>query len=332
MSPPSTTLTIAIVLAAVFGAALLWLLVFFVHSYIHHRCLEVFHFLRWTWHRPCKHCEGTGLNFDLKEKSKSKSRSRSRGREKKNPRMIDAAEWVAVERPKAVQRQVLGEEQYDPWQGRQQQIGLGMAYPQQVMYPQAYSQMYPQQAPVQQQPYIQASAYTMPAPIPRQQAPRVAMPTRTSVSSVPHYQKPVRKAYTAPASERSEPRTKPRAPKHAHRTRDTTRTREPNDVLEVNYSGITTTLPPFLQKEPDAQKTAATKRPRSSSPCSNASSSPAEEVPRRFTPQVDPVAWYQTGERAAKYPSRGDEQVRYAAPEGVSGPEGRRHGPSETPL
>lgn len=305
-----TNLVIALVFAALFGTAFVWVAIYFIHQYIHRRCVELDHWFHLitppSWRRSCRHCEGTGRDYDLQnEKSRSRSKGRSRSRERgrwersrtrgegRGVRMIEAGtEWsgneeqVRMQRPRqmlpaspAMQRAgtVEGYNQWQGWQG-QANAGqqMGVAFPQAAVHPQAYPQVYPQTF---QQPYPQASPFTMPAPVQRQQPQHVAMPTPGSVTSVPAYRKPTRRAYTAP-SERSQqtvPQTKPKAPRQVHKVRET------------DYIHIVDEFPSIVQEEIRRKQKAeqkAARKARSPSPSSSSTSSgPVEEVPRTSIPQ-----------------------------------------------
>jgi hypothetical protein len=284
-------LIIALVFAAVFGTALIWLAIYYIHRYIHLRCLELDHWFHLLtppqWRSPCRHCEGTGRDVADKTRSRSsrrRERSRSRGRYERSgirggghgrvQRMIETdTEWDAF-RPEMMKRprqplpavsQVMqsprGQEQYNPWQAWQvQNVG-------QQMYPQVFQQypQYPQAFPqnTHSQPYQQDARLTSPFMMP---APKTV---GSSASSAPAYYKPPRKA----ASERPEPPRKP-AQEKEHR------------VHREDFIHIVDEYPPLV-------KEAITKAapPPPSSPTqsdSSTSTESAEEVVRSSIPQAPP--------------------------------------------
>jgi hypothetical protein len=290
-----TNLIIALVFAAVFGSALIWLAFYYVSRYIHLRCWELDHWFHLLtpprWHTPCPHCEGMGR--DVKETSRSRSsrrmeRSKSRGRQGRSrhgQRMIEAdteydgigQEQERMRRPmralpmsSSMQSQGAGQK-YDPWQA-QMQGGqqMGMAYNQPAMYPQAYTHMF---MPTFPQPYAQGGPQSMPYAMPQQQTAHRPMPTLSSISSVPVYKKTPRKART----ERLEPQTKSR-----HLSREVPR------VHRTDYIHIVSDpddLPPIVGEAMEkAKKEAPT--PSSSSGSSTSAESAEEEVPRTSIPQA----------------------------------------------
>ncbi|KAF2821310.1 hypothetical protein CC86DRAFT_411008 [Ophiobolus disseminans] len=307
---PNTNLIVAFVFAALFGSALLYLAIYFIHEYIHRRCLELDHWLRRItppqWRRPCRHCEGTGLGLDVKEKSRSRSkgRSRSRGRKERSRgrrgdvRMIEAGtEWSdegMVQRPRQVlpaSPMIRGggmEEQYNPWQdwqgqnGGAQQMGIGypqggaqqmgIAYPQAPVFPHVHAQMHPQMC---QQPFPQAQQFMMPVPVPQQQDPCVAMPIPASVSSMPTYHKP-HKAYTA-LFEQSQRAAQPKPKAKAKRV---------HKVQETDFIHFVDDYPPIIKES--LKKKAAQQPTSGTSSSSSTSTEPAEEVPRTSIPQGTP--------------------------------------------
>jgi hypothetical protein len=288
-----TALIIALVLAAVFGTALICLSSYFVHRYIQMRCLEVkpcclrvFMPLRW---RTACHCDVMGL--DVKEKSRSRSsrrreRSKSRGRQRKprrGPRIIEAdTEWEGIgQEQEQMRRQMRAlpmapsmstTQQYDPWQG-QMQGGqqMGLAYRQPAMSPQAYPQIYMATFP---QPHAQGGPQALPFTMPRQQRVHRAMPTTSSVSSAPAHKKAPRKART----ERSESQTSSRrVSRHGPRVRT------------LNFIHIVPTsddFPPIVKE--GIEKTKRTAPSDSSSSSDSNTSTEVEEVPRPSIPQATP--------------------------------------------
>jgi hypothetical protein len=301
---PSTNLVIAVVFAGLFGIALVWLAFYYIHRYIHLRCLELDHWFHIiippAWRSPCRHCEGTGRAVKVKEKSRSSSsrrreRSKSKGRRERSRhdrgghgrgrRMIEAdTEWDAIGHEREhVQRarQTLPspsiesrtlEQQYNLWQGQFQSQMCGaqqknLGYQQQAMYPQtSYSQTYQQTFP---QPWPHNMApLTMATPIPQQQAPHLPMPVPSSIASMPAYQRPHRKVYT----ERSESQAKPKA------------TKGKPEVKRGKFIQITEEYPDIIK---DSIKKAAPTEISSfsSSSSSSTSTDSTEEVPRKTKPQ-----------------------------------------------
>ncbi|KAF1917357.1 hypothetical protein BDU57DRAFT_537049 [Ampelomyces quisqualis] len=280
---PSTNLIVALVFAALFGAALVWLAIYYLHRYIHRRCLELDHWFHVLtpphWRSTCRHCDGTGREGEKKARSRSRSaeRSRSRGRREKSrgrhvraQRVIEAdTEWNGIGRevqrarhalPAASPSMMQSADVYNPWLGWQgqmpgvQQFAQPATYP--AMYPQAYQQYVPRAAPIAMQP-----------PIVQQQA----MPTPSSLSSMPSYQKHPRRAHT----ERSEAPSKSKhAPKEGPRVRKT------------DYIHIVDDYPPIVKEA--IKKAAPPRHSTSASSTSSTSTEPAEEVPRKTIPQVTP--------------------------------------------
>jgi hypothetical protein len=292
-----TNLIIALVFAALFGSALVWLAFYYTHRYIHLRCLELDHWFHVLtppqWRSPCRHCEGTGRN--VKDKSGSRSRrrerSKSRGRhersrhDRRGQRMMEVdTEWDGIGQnhesmrrpmralPSTSMQNPVAPEQYDPWQG--QTLGgqqMGMSYSQPAMFPQAYPQMY---MPTFPQPYAQGGPQALPYTVPPQQMAHMAMPALSAVSSMPTYQKTPHKART----ERPEPQTKSR-----HATQDRSRVRRTDYIHIISDPED---LPPIVKEaiEKSARKVPST----SSSSDSSTSTEPAEEVPRTQIPQATP--------------------------------------------
>jgi hypothetical protein len=348
-----TNLIIALVFAALFGIALIWLAFDYIHRYIHLRYLELDHwfhlFTPLQWHSSCRHCEGTGRNF--KEKSRSRSsrrreRSKSRGRrersrhERRGEKMIEVdTEWMGIGQEEESMRRPTralpspsmqnhgAAEQYYTWQSQMPGgVQMSLAHAQPAMYTQAYSQMY---IPTFPQPYAQGGPQALPYPVPQQQTAYMAIPTLSSVSSMPPYQKHPRKA----CAERPEPQTKSR-----HATRDGSR------VRRTDYIHIVTDhndLPPIVKEAIEKEAVDKGKREAlsaSSLSGSSMSTEPAEEVPRTSIPQAtprfaepQPYQFSQTPhpttrawDAAGPYPwqwngntGRGatqNEQIRYASP------------------
>jgi hypothetical protein len=279
-------LIIALSFAAVFGAALIWLVLYYIHNYLHRKWVELEHWFHVItppkWRSPCRHCEGTGRAvFTEKEKSRSRSRKRversretSRPRHGRGQRAIEDAEWNGhgrVQQPRAAlptsspaQRHGM-EEQYNPWAARQCQAPggqqIGIRYPQPAMYP----QMYPQ-----------ANLHTSPFMMPQQQTPRMAMPVPESmVSSRSTHHKRERKEYAERPLER-QPKAAQTKPKPAARGAP--------KVRQTDYVHIVDEYPPIVQER--IKKNA----PPSSSSSSSSSSStePPEEVHRTSIPQAAP--------------------------------------------
>jgi hypothetical protein len=283
-----TNLIVALVFAALFGAVLIWLAIYYIHRYIHLRCLELDHWFHLLtpphWHTPCRHCEGTGRSKIEKSRSRSsKRRERSRGRGRRErcrhervgygrgQRMIEAdAEWNGngqghqMQRPRqtlpmspAMQTPGVGE--YGPWPSQWQwqgQMPGAQQFAQPAMHPQAFPQMYPQAF---------QQAYGMPQ--------KQAMPDSSYTSSVPPYQKSSRKVQAQRSDK--EATTSKQVPKDSSRVRKT------------DYIHIVDDYPPIVK---EAIKKAAPKPPPSPTSLtgSSASTEPAEEVPRTSIPQATP--------------------------------------------
>lgn len=82
---PSTSLIVAIVFAALFGGALIWLMVYYVHRYIHQRCLELGHWFHTIISR--QHELPVHRNYEEQRRGHSKPRSRSSRRRKREQRI-----------------------------------------------------------------------------------------------------------------------------------------------------------------------------------------------------------------------------------------------------
>lgn len=284
-------LIIALSFAAIFGAAFIWLIIYYLHSYLHRKWIEFEHWLHVVtppkWRSTCRHCEGTGRAVFL-EKGKSRSRSRKRterSRERSMPRhergqrAIEDTGWSGhngIHQPRAAlptsspARRHGMEEQYNPWTTRQGQAPggqqLGMTHPQPAMY----FHMYPQAIP---QAYPQTSPFMMP----QQQVPQMAMPIPESVSSRTTHHKHGRKVHVERPKER-EPKAAETKPKSAMRS--TTKTEH------TDYVHIVDELPPIVLK--NMKKNAPPSSISSSSFSSSVSSDPVEEVPRSSIPQAAP--------------------------------------------
>jgi hypothetical protein len=274
-----TTLIIALVFAAVFATALIWLGYYSVHGYIRVRCSELYHCIHvlipLRWRGP-----------DGQEKSRSRSstrrgRSKSRGKQRRwghGQRMIEAdTEWEGIgQEQEQMRRQMRAlpmassmsmAQQYDPWRGGRQ---MGMAYSQPGMYPQACPQMGMPSFP---QPYAQGGPQALPFVTPRQQTAHRAMHTTSSVSSVLAHKKAPRQART----EQPESQTRSR-----HVSRDGPRVRTMNFIHIV---GGPDDLPPIVKEAVEKAKATA---PSDSSSSSDSTSTEVEEVPRTWIPQAAP--------------------------------------------
>jgi hypothetical protein len=274
-------LIIALVFAAVFGTALIWLAIYYIHRYIHLCCLELDHWFHLVtppqWRSPCQHCEGTGR--DVAESSRSRSsrrseRSKSRGGYGRSrtkggghgrvQRMIETdMEWNMFGQGKmpgprqplpAASQSHGGQEQYNSWQGWQAQDARQQMYPQ-------YLQVLPQTTCPQ--PYPQDSRLTSPFMMP---APK---PVRSSVSSTPAYHKPLHRT----PSKRPEPQPKP-ARNNEHR------------VHRKDFIHIVDEYPPLVK---EVIEKAAPPPPSSPVPSSSSTSTEsAEEVVGASVPKTPP--------------------------------------------
>ncbi|KAF2026962.1 hypothetical protein EK21DRAFT_91967 [Setomelanomma holmii] len=314
---PSTNLIIALSFAAVFGTALVWLAIYYVHRYIHLCCLELDHWLHLftppAWRKECRHCEGTGrvVKVEVEEGQRSRSRGRRRrsksgGRsdKMKGHKMLEAgdAQWkrdtdgnvgqehVQMRRSRPalpaspMQRQGMPE-QYNPWSTWQGQgpIGpqMGIAYPPQMAYPAMQQQAYPQT-------YPQNQALPHPYPQLNQQAAPFAMPPVSQ-----HHHQPSSTAMpvaspisSPPMHQKHHRRTYGRAPSIPSEPAPQPKSARNHEarVRKVDYIHIVDDLPPMV-KEAIAQKKSRAKSPSppSSSP-SSSSSEVVEEVPRAEKP------------------------------------------------
>jgi hypothetical protein len=307
---PSTNLIIALVFAALFGIALIWLLFYYTHRYIHLRYLELDHWFHLLTRSACPRCSGTGVDVKMREKSPRRSGSRSRRREgcARALRMVETdTEWNAIPPGQAerVQRprrtlpatpSVQGHDAFNLWQGwqgqsaAQQMYAQPMAYQQEVpQYPQ-YPQVFPQTA--NPRPYAQGARLTSPFPMP------AARRAGSSVRSAPVRSKPPRRTQT----ERSEPQPQPGRRREPRVQRD--------DIIHIADG------PPYLIREAIKKRR---QRPASSSESSGSGESAEAEIPRTSIPvgsqrHANPVYQQQQYPQAANQAPASYQQQQYPQP------------------
>ena len=281
---PSTNLVIALVFAAIFGTALIWLTLYYVHRYIHQQCLELnhwFHFtaLREPERQPCCYDKEQGRSIRSKSRSRSARREKSRGRSQyakarkrheersgERPQVRDVnMEWLG-QRHKERARPLLPTSEFMQNQQHEQQFyppsgwhgkaldGAHMAYP----------QMAGQGA--------QVLPFAVPAAVPQQSFP----PKATAMPEATHYQRRYQQPCTETSSDTlkdSQPEKPPATPKSPLRHRPI--------VNEVDYIHVCDEYPPIVI---EALKKAEEPFMSSSSSSSDTSAT-TQEVPRASIPR-----------------------------------------------
>ncbi|KAF1847464.1 uncharacterized protein K460DRAFT_58686 [Cucurbitaria berberidis CBS 394.84] len=356
---PSTNLIIALILAAIFGAALVWLTLYYVHRYVHRRCLELDHWfhlsaLRQPEPQTCCYDQEHGRRSHSKSRLRSaridkrrgrsqyeRSRKRYESREREHAQGREVhTEWpgqqnVTRARPmlpmsEPVQNQWQEQQFYPPfgWHG-QTPGGFQMAYPQPMLHQQVRGQPFAMPVAVPQQPF---------SPKP------TAMPESTQFQR--QYQQPCTETCsdTVKDSHSEKPPARPKPPP-----------RYRCSVNEVDYIHICDEYPQIVLEALNK----AEAPPSSSS--SSATSSTTQEVPRPSIPRAAPRAADNAVFEFPQYPhlatrawnaptsyprqwmdhraggDMGNVRIRYAPFEGLSGPaqvnaNPRRQAPSNAPL
>ncbi|CAO2651577.1 Nn.00g041470.m01.CDS01 [Neocucurbitaria sp. VM-36] len=287
---PSTNLVIALIFAAIFGTALIWLTLYYVHRYIHQQCLELDHWFHLTALRglepqPCCYDKEPGRSIYSKSRSRSTRREKSRGRsqyEKARKRHEERSrgypqaremniEWPGQRHTERVQPMLptsgfmqnqRHEQQFYPlsgWHGKALDGGH-MAYPQ----PLSYAQMDGEGA--------QVLPFAVPAAVPQQSFP----PKATAMPKATHYQRRYQQSFTETSSDTpkaSQSEKPPATPKSPLRQRPT--------VNKVDYIHVCDEYPPIVT---EALKKA--EEPLTSSPSSSSdTSATTQEVPRASIPR-----------------------------------------------
>ncbi|KAF1938092.1 hypothetical protein EJ02DRAFT_514778 [Clathrospora elynae] len=282
----NANLIIALVFAGIFGAALIWLALWYIHRYIHQRCLELDHWFHLLSPRqptppPCVYVG----KIEQREQSKQRSRSakRERGRsENARPREQYGSrdrgshqasnsnkEWPSnrdVENARPTIQ--INPPMQNPLYGQPYYPVIGwQEYPQQMMHPQMSMPWQSQGAP-------QISPYAMPATVPQQPLPQMAAAIPEPARYPPQYRQPYGEIYSeAPKS--NQPRSSPARPKSPRK--------RGRRVNKVDFFHICDEYPPFIRE--------ALKKEAPSSSISSSSSSVSgttQEVPRDSIPQATP--------------------------------------------
>ncbi|KAF2126243.1 hypothetical protein P153DRAFT_399696 [Dothidotthia symphoricarpi CBS 119687] len=263
-------LIIALVIAGLFGAVILWFAVYYLHRYIHRSCLELdywFHLLtppQWR-SEPRNHDYGREMGHRCGAKRKSRSRSRHGRWDRERDEYSRSRRWCRspqdqeeaactsakyAERPKpALTMPVYGEQCY-PAMGWQQHAPAGgqMAYP-----PIAY-----------QQPFPLYAAPVVPGPMPQQYLPPTAVPVPQPATYAPVRRK--RPAETHPVEKGSQP-PGPRR-------------------FETDFIHICDEYPPIILEK--LKKAAPPLQSSSSSSSSSSDDATTQEIPRRYIPHSAP--------------------------------------------
>jgi hypothetical protein len=296
----TTNLIIALIFAGIFGAALVYLGLWYVHRYIHQRCYELehwFHFLFPSRTRPppVVYVEKVEPRESSKHRLRSAKRERGRsersqtrkyyqGRDLESHRARDAnAEWTTqrdVERPRPMQVNAhlqlqQPQQQYQPYgqwynqspDGQEPWGGLNYSY----FHPGRLQQMPPFGIPTagQQQPFQQMTAMVAePLQYPPQYQPR----------DRPYHQQPYTEMMSSDVPKVHQRRTPPVKPKSpAKRARR---------LEKVDFIHICDEYPPIVLEA--LKKVAPSSSSSSSSSCSSDSSGATQEVPRVSIPRATP--------------------------------------------
>jgi hypothetical protein len=288
----TTNLIIALVFAGIFGTALVYLLLWYIHRYIHKRCLDLDHWFHTLLPHRSKPTQTVYVETVEKREHRSRSRKRERGRsERAHSRKHgsrDRDDWPRqrdVERaPPAIP---MGAPTYP-----QQPYGQ-LYYPPLGWHDQAGQMGYPQhQVPMPWQvpgaPQMSPLAMGMPQPpLPHYQP-------QYQSRDPPQYQQPYAKTMTSDAPKTSRQKSLPVKPKSpAKRARR---------VQQTDYIHICDEYPPFVLK---GLKKAAP--PSSSSSSSSNSSDTTLEVPRTFIPRPTPKFADASPFQFSQYPQTGPQ-------------------------
>lgn len=290
----ATNLIIALVFAGVFGAALIYVALWFIHRYIHQSCCEIEHWCHTLFSSqarppPCVHI-GKG-----EQREPPRHQSRSTKRERERPEGSQTRKYYehrdgeshAARNPNAGwARPML---QFNSSTQPQQQQSYGqLYYPslEQKQWPSANQVDYPsriqQQIPVpwQTQGVAHMPPFAMPTAVPQQLFPQMTArmpepqhPTQYPPQCQPREQPNYRQTYTETMSsdipKASQPRTPPVKPKSA--------ARRARRVERVDFIHICDEYPPIVL---EALKKAAPQSSSSSSSSSSDTSGTTQEVPR----------------------------------------------------
>ncbi|CAN9292496.1 unnamed protein product [Alternaria alternata] len=298
----ATNLIIALVFAGVFGAALIYVALWFIHRYIHQSCCEIEHWCHTLFSSqarppPCVHI-GKG---EQREPPRHQSRSTKRERERPEGSQTrkyyehrDEESHAARNANAGWARPML---QFNSSTQPQQQQSYGqLYYPslEQKQWPSANQVDYPsriqQQIPVpwQTQGVAHMPPFAMPTAVPQQLFPQMTArmpepqhPTQYPPQCQPREQPNYRQTYTETMSsdipKASQPRTPPVKPKSA--------ARRARRVERVDFIHICDEYPPIVL---EALKKAAPQSSSSSSSSSSDTSGTTQEVPRVSIPRATP--------------------------------------------
>lgn len=265
-------LMIALTFAAIFGAALVYLILWHIHRYIHQRCLDLEHWFHVLSPHPSKTCTE---KTEMRERSKQRSRSRKRERGGSESRRYHdrdgSADWSRQRDVERARPMMLLDTPQQPY-GQSYYPAIGWQDPGQG----ASQMMYGQQMPWQNYGMAQMTPLTMPQqPFP-QMAARIPEPAQ--------HQTPYQ---THDGSRHQQAHVEIDTPKTGRRKSTTVKpefTKKAPPVEKVDYIYICDEYPPIIQ---EALKRAAP-RPSSSSSCSSETSGTTEEVLRANIPRATP--------------------------------------------
>jgi hypothetical protein len=303
----ATNLIIALVFAGIFGAALIYVALWFIHRYIHQRCYEFehwFHFLFPGQSRPprCVYIEKAEEREPSNHRLRSAKREQGRSgrsqtrkyhedRDRESNRARDA--YVDPSRPRDVERARLMIQFNTPTQPQQQQP-YGQSY-----YPSLGQEQWPgtnqvgcspqiqQQIPMpwQAQGVAHMPPFAMPTAVPQQPFPQMAarMPKplqyrpQYQTREQPHFRQPYTGTINSDVPKANQRRTPP--------TKSKSPGRRARRVEKVDFIHICDEYPPIVL---EALKKATPQSSSSSSSSSSAASSTTQEVPRVPIPQAAP--------------------------------------------
>lgn len=274
----SIGLIVALVFSAIFGAALLWLAIYYVHRYIHQQCLQLehrFHVLtpRHASWDTCHHEKHTGHDSASERRSKSARRESSRGRSvhkkaRRGYNMQAEDGWPVHLRIEKTRPTMQIDAPAHPQSYRQQY------YP-----PLQWQYQMPERGQLEIQPptmYPQISPFAPQQVVPQISYPQPAIPGRNT------YRRPL---------QRISPETAPNAPKASHLERSAekptcpTSPRRARRVNMIDYIHICDEYPPIVLEALKTGPSTATSTPISSSP---STSTATQEVPRASIPRATP--------------------------------------------
>ena len=272
----NTNLIIALTFAGILGAALIYLILWYIHRYIHQCCLDLEHWFHVLSSRRSKTCvEKAEMRETSKQRSRSRQRERGRSESRRNYDWKENAEWWRhrdVERMRRMMQldapQQLYGPTYYPALGRQDQTPSAslMMYGMAQVAPIAMSTAIPQQSIPQMTTRMQE-----PAQYQSQYQARDRMQHRQACPKTAS-------SHMSKTSRDTSPMVKHKLPKKARA------------VEKVDYIHICNEYPPIVQ---EALKTAATppssSSSSSSSSCSSERSGTTQEIHRASIPRATPA-------------------------------------------